>query len=172
MLTRTSIRDYQLNLFEQIKNADMVISTDTMLGLAIGESRYLIHTNEVNEVLQVPKLAPVPLTQSWFLGMANIRGALYGITDMSQYWGEEPIPIGLKARILLVVPHYKINSGLLVSSILGIRNLTDFELITDPDTTTVRLGIIGRYKDKQGRLWHVLNLQALVANEQFLEIAV
>ncbi len=155
-----------------MKNADMKTSNDTMLGLAIGEARYLVHMNEVNEVLQVPKLVPTPLTQSWFLGMTNIRGTLYGITDLGRYWGEEPVPIGLKSRILLVVPHYKINSGLLVSNMLGVRSLTDFEMMTEPDMTP-RPGIVGHYKDKQeGRLWHVLNIEVLVANEQFLEIAI
>lgn len=149
----------------------MTSANETMLGLAIGENRYLVHMNEINEVLQVPKMVPAPLTQPWFLGMANIRGALYGITDLGQYWEEEPVPVGPKSRILLVVPHYKINSGLLVSNMLGVRSLRDFEMITEPGMQS-RPGIISHYKDKQGRPWHVLNLQALVATEQFLDIAI
>lgn len=54
----------------------------TVLGLLIGDDRYLVHMKEINEVIQVPEIVPVPLTHPWFLGIINVHGTLYGITDL------------------------------------------------------------------------------------------
>tara|TARA_R110002073_G_scaffold325903_6_gene505383 strand:- start:186 stop:683 length:498 start_codon:yes stop_codon:yes gene_type:complete len=165
------MKAYQLSLSEQLKNAAETASTATMLGVVVGENRCLVHMGEVNEVIQVPKLAPVALTQSWFLGMANVRGNLYSIADLAVYWRGVPTPFGTKARVLLVAPRFKINSGLLVSNMLGIRSLSDFERIEGAQTA-IQTGIAGHYKDKEGRPWLELNLQELIRDEMFLQIAV
>ena len=36
-------------------------------------------SRDAGEVIAVPPIAPVPLTQPWFLGVANIRGNLYSV---------------------------------------------------------------------------------------------
>ncbi len=171
MVEPISMRAYQLALSEQLKNATVAAPTTTMLGVALGEDRWLIHMNEVNEVLQMPRLMPVSLTQPWFLGMANVRGNLYGITDLRVYYGGMPAPLSLKMRILLVSPRFGINSGLLVSSMLGIRSLSDFELIADMGGED-RTGMAGYYRDKTGRIWCELSLQALMKDKKFLQVAV
>ncbi len=166
------MNDYQLALTDQINNAAAETST-SLLGMAIGEARWLVHMTEVNEVLPVPKLATVALTQPWFLGIANVRGNLYGVTDLSLYLGGPPTQINQKARIFLSSSRYSVNSGLLVSNLLGIRSLSDFEPMENTEESTpALLGSTGKCQDKEGRVWHVLNLQALVREDNFLKIAV
>lgn len=168
----TPMKDYQLALTEQIKNATEE-ATAAVLGVAIGEARWLVHMTEVNEVLPVPKLAAVALTRPWFLGMANVRGNLYGITDLSLYLGGPSTQINQKTRVFLSSPRYSVNSGLLVSNMLGIRSLSDFEPMKNTDESMPEhVGSAGICKDKAGRVWHVLNLQALVQEDNFLKIAV
>lgn len=166
------MKDYQLALTEQLKNATEK-ATATVLGVAIGEARWLVHMIEVNEVLPVPKLAVVALTQPWFLGMANVRGNLYGITDLSLYLGGPPTHINQKTRVFLSSHRYSVNSGLLVSNMLGIRSLSDFEPMENTEVQTPeQVGSAGQCQDKEGRVWHVLNLQALVQEDNFLRISV
>jgi twitching motility protein PilI len=86
-----------------------------VLGVATGEDCYLIAMNEVSEVIPIPKLARVPLTQSWFLGLANVRGSLYGITDLGVYLGGDSRPFNLKSRILLTSSGNKVLSGFIVN---------------------------------------------------------
>jgi hypothetical protein len=62
-----------------------------------------------------------------------------------------------------------VNSGLLVSRTLGIRNESDFERIEDDNSS--QLGVSGIYKDNQGQRWNRLNLQDLVRDEEFLQVA-
>ena len=53
-------------------------------------------------VVDVPEIQRVPLTRDWFLGMANIRGALYGVTDFGAFLGQPPTARGPDNRLLLI----------------------------------------------------------------------
>lgn len=155
---------------ESAEKTDAHESSTAVLGVAAGEERYLIPMTEVNEVITIPKLARVPLTQPWFLGLANVRGNLYGITDLGVYLGNGPVSFNLKSRILLVSPGNKIYSGFAVSSMLGIRNMSEF---ARDKSTRKKLphGVIAQYKDAEGRKWRELSLLALINEEKFLQIA-
>jgi twitching motility protein PilI len=165
-----SIKEYQRSLSEQLNNANQTTSAATVLGIALGEDRCLIHMHEVSEVIQTPKITPVSLTQPWFIGMTNVRGNLYGITDLGVFLGGSPTPFNFKSRILLVSTNYKINSGFLVNSMLGIRDLSDFKRTENTqeaqDTDTSRY-----YMDKEQRQWRELSLHELIHNEKFFQIA-
>jgi len=165
-----SIEEYQQSLTEQIKNAGNSEPSMTVLGVAVGEERYLIPMNEVTEVIQIPKLARVPLTQPWFLGLANVRGNLYGITDLGVYLGGQPMPFTLKSRILLVSPGNKTYGGFIVHSMLGIRSLSEFTLVHASRKKQPK-GVVKQYKDTEDRLWRELNLFELISDDKFLQIA-
>lgn len=151
-------------------SAEISAMSETVLGLLIGDDRYLVHMKEINEVIQVPEIVPVPLTHPWFLGIINVHGNLYGITDLGVYLSGKPEPFGLKSRILLVSSNYKINSGFIVPNLLGIRNLSEF---AQDQTSCVQLrnGVTRIYQDKEGRPWYELDLQTLIREKNFLQIA-
>lgn len=169
MAQRISIKEFQASLSEKLESAAMTQPVSTVLGVLIGRDRWLVHMTDVSEVLQVPKITRVPLTHSWFLGMANVQGNLYGIADLAAYFGGAHTKVEQKTRILLVSPRFEVNSGLLVSRTLGIRNESDFERIEDDNSS--QLGVSGIYKDNQGQHWNKLNLQDLVRDEEFLQVA-
>ena len=145
-------------------------SSTTVLSMLISGERYLVHMQEVGEVIQVPEIVPVPLTYSWFLGIINVHGNLYGITDLGVYLGGAPEPFDSKSRILLVSSNYKINSGFVVSNLLGIRSLSEFEhdqLVTEQ----LPRGVSQVYKDQEGKSWYQLDLRTLIREKHFLQIA-
>ena len=146
-------------------------SSIAVLGAAVGDDRYLIPMNEVSEVIAIPKLAHVPLTQPWFLGLANVRGNLYGITDLGAYLGGSPKPFGLKSRILLVPNASRVLAGFVVNSMLGIRSLSEFVPVKLLKKNKLPQGIIAQYKDIEGRVWRELSLFKLIQDERFLRIA-
>ena len=164
-----STEDSQHALSEPIKSADKSETSAAVLGVAVGEERYLIPMIEVSEVIPIPKLARVPLTQPWFLGLANVRGNLYGITDLGVYLGGNPMPFNLKSRILLVSPGNKIYGAFVVNSMLGIRNLSEFTSVKSAKRKLSK-GITLQYKDAEGRLWRELSLFELIRDEKFLQI--
>ena len=162
-------KEYQRPLSQQLNTSNQTKLSTTVLGIALGDDRCLVHMHEVSEVIQTPKITPVPLTKLWFMGMANVRGNLYGITDLSVFLGSPPTPFNAKSRILLVSKNYKISTGFLVNSMLGIRDLSDFQRIDNgktPDTIATK-----QYLDHTGRQWRELNLHKLIQNDEFLLIS-
>lgn len=144
-------------------------NASAVIGVTAGEERYLIPMAEVSEVIVMPKLAHVPLTQPWFLGLANVRGNLYGITDLCVYLGHKPMPFNLKSRILLAFPGNKDYGGFAVHSMLGIRKLSEFTMAKSPKKLPA--GILAHYQDSEGRVWKELSIFALIRDEKFMQIA-
>ena len=165
-----STEEYQSTLTEQVESSGRSETSFAVLGVAAGEDRYLIPMTEVSEIIPIPKLARVPLTQPWFLGLINMRGNLYGITDLGVYLGGNPMPFNLKSRILLTSLGNKINGGFIVNSMLGIRNLSEF-ISAKPAKNKLPKGITAQYKDTEGRLWRQLSLFELIHDEKFVQIA-
>ena len=105
-----------------------------------------------------------------FLEWKEVHGNLYGITDLGVYLSGKQEPFGLKSRILLVSSSYKINSGFIVPNLLGIRNLSEFEL-DQTSGAELRNGVTHIYRDKEGRPWYELDLRTLTREKNFLQIA-
>ncbi len=150
--------------------AEKTASPVTVLSMLISGERYFVHMQEIGEVIQVPEIVPVPRTHSWFLGIINVHGNLYGITDLGVYLGGKPETFDAKSRILLVSSNYNINSGFVVSNLLGIRNLSEFKHDQFFAGQLPR-GVTYVYKDQAGNLWYQLDLRTLIREKHFLQIA-
>lgn len=155
---------------QQPVNADAPNIPITMaLGVMAGDRRWLISMEDIGEVLQAPALTPVPLTCSWFLGIANVRNHLYSITDLSGCLGSGLTPQDARTRILLIAPHLVPNTGILVRRILGIRNIAAFEPVTD-DSNCFSGEITGLLRDREKRIWHRLHLHHLIKHDRFIHV--
>lgn len=150
-------------------DAEMTAADIAVLGMMIGDVRYLARMNEISEVIPVTEIVSVPLTHSWFLGIINAHGNLYGITDLGVYLGGEAMPFDSRSRILLVSADYRINSGFIVHNLLGIRSLSEFEC--PACNGQLRAGVSHIYLDKEGRTWYELDLRTFVREKRFLQIA-
>lgn len=58
---------------------------------------------EVTEVIYPPKYTPVPNTQSWVMGLANIRGRLLSVADLAQYISGHRSQFSPTQKVLWVV---------------------------------------------------------------------
>ncbi len=143
--------------------------SDAVLGILIGEARYLVFMREVSEVIQMSEFVSVPYTHAWFMGMINVHGDLYGITDLGMYLSGESESFSSKSRILLVMSNNKINCGFIVPNLLGIRNLNEFEQ-DNAVSEALRNGVTHVYRDKEGMPWYALGLNMLIQEKQFLQI--
>lgn len=155
---------------EKFKNG-IVNEPVTVLGVAIGGNHWLIRMKDISEVLPLPKIAPVSLTQPWFNGVASLHDNICGIVDLSLYLSGIPTPHNLKNRVLFVSPRFGVNSGLLVSHMLGIRSLSDFSQDTVLNQQA-GVALAGCYRDKEEQLWYELDMHKLTSDQTFLQIAV
>ena len=163
--------DYQLALNAQIDKINPnQPATIPVLGFLIGNDRWLVGMNEIGEVLPVPKITPVFLTRSWFLGMINVHGNPYGLCDLTQFIGDAPTTgHSIKNRVILATSRLHANCAILTGGMLGIRSMAEFTL--SPDSDDPRPFVTGIYHDRQGRPWRVLNLARLVRLQAFYQIA-
>src|SRR5439155_17703305 len=110
---------------ERLQSAQAGVRAPSKLGLRVGGEASLVDLMEAGEVIPVPPIAPVPLAQTWFRGVANVRGNLYSVTDFSAFVGAKPVPISQQARLLLVAERFRAGAALLVERAPGWRNAED-----------------------------------------------
>jgi twitching motility protein PilI len=168
MSRRTGLREFQLSVAERIRTASSRAALSSKLGFQVGADNWFVALHQVNEVIPVPPSVPVPLTHSWFRGVANVRGNLYSMVDFSAYQGGEAIAPGVERRVILISDRLVGGAGLLVSRMLGLRNPEQFAGAPRPAGAPPWLG--GAFTDAGGTRWLELDLPALVREQRFLEV--
>ena len=166
MARRISLREFQQDLVRRLNEAAAADAPSARLGVQVGTELWLVKLEEAGEVIPVPTVANVPLTRPWFRGIANIRGNLFSVIDLSAYQGGEPTAVTPDARLLLVAERYNMAAALLVNRMLGLRNLQQFEVDAAGGE---RAWERARFKDKDGQLWRELGMNELVYNGDFLQ---
>jgi twitching motility protein PilI len=169
MAQRISLRDYQRELAERLRQADSARNA-SMLGVQAGEQNWLIDLAEASEVIPVPPITPVPLARAWFRGVANVRGNLYSVIDFAEFLGTGVSGTGGEARLVLLGERFRSAAALLVDRSLGLRNPA--ELRGREPTGKRAAWLRAQYEDEKGGRWSELDVGALVRHEQFLSVAV
>ena len=168
MSRRTGLREFQLSVAERIRTAATRATLSSRLGFQVGADNWFVALHQVNEVIPVPPMLPVPLTHSWFRGVANVRGNLYSMVDFSAFQGGDPIAPGMERRVILVSERLVGGAGLLVSRMLGLRSPDQFSAAPRPAEAPSWVG--GVFNDAGGSRWLELDLPALVREQRFLEV--
>jgi twitching motility protein PilI len=157
---RTRLRDYQAQLMARMQAAQSgAPQARHQLGVAIGAVRYLLELTEAGEIVTPPPLAGVPLTQPWYLGLANVRGTLLGVVDLACYADPGASAAGPEARLVSLAPRLGLHCALLVTRVYGLRRADTMQ------------GEGAELRDADGQAWTALSLAALVQEERFLQVA-
>ncbi|MCL2021032.1 MAG: chemotaxis protein CheW [Betaproteobacteria bacterium] len=169
MSRRVSLREFQEYLSRRLVDAASGERSASLLGVQAGKSRWLLDLSASGEVIStLPLLTPVPLTRASFLGLANIRGNLHAVTDFPAFIGEEPTLLhNSSVRLLLVGTRFGNNVSLLVSGLLGLKKPADFKV--EP-ASTEKVWDAGLFIDSDDGKWHRLDLAALLADPEFMNI--
>jgi twitching motility protein PilI len=168
MARRTGLREFQLSVAERIRTASSRAALSSTLGFQVGPHNWFVALHQVNEVIPVPQTVAVPLTHSWFRGVANVRGNLYSMVDFAAFQGAEAIAPGVERRVILISDRLVGGAGLLVSRMLGLRNPETFSAAERPHDAAPWVG--GAFTDAGGTRWLELDLPALVREQRFLEV--
>ena len=80
---RIDLRSFQQELATRLASKTAAQVESSRLGLACAGEQWLIRLSDAAEVIALPAIAAVPLTQPWFLGLANVRGNLYSVVDLA-----------------------------------------------------------------------------------------
>ena len=166
---RGSLSEFQAHLASRLAVANEQTAAG-LLGFLSGPDHWLVKLADSGEVAPLPALTSVPLTRRWFVGIANIRGNLYAVTDFSAFQGKEATPQNASSRLLLIGTRHGNNAALLVTRLLGLRSLEDLTPATGEMGTPAWAS--EAYVDKEGRRWQILNVRALFQDDAFMAIGV
>jgi twitching motility protein PilI len=170
MAKTSNLREFQEAILLRLKEATAkgsAVST-SRLGVIIGSKRVLINLNQVSEVLPVPPMQNVPLTLPWFLGVANVRGNLYNITDLAQFMGLPPTPKSMSNRIVLINSETTTQAAIVIDSLVGLRSV---EAMKSKPKAKNKEAFFSKnwYEDVDGNEWLELDVEALVQDMAFIQ---
>lgn len=169
---RTRLREFQTKLVERMQAATSGVGVQaSQLGITIGQTRWLLNLQEAGEIVSVGQITKVPLTQGWFLGLTNIRGNLISVIDLAHFRGMPPTSIDKESRIIAFAPSLSFNSGLLVSRVMGLRNIAEMELQQDTAANDAPWAT-KKYLDRESQVWTELDLSLIVQDPQFLHVGI
>ncbi len=174
MANREALRQLQSRLPERLQAAKSQTSQVSWLAVECAGHGLLVPLATAGEIFPAGVLLPVPHTQPWFLGVANLRGGLHGVVDLAAFLGlRAPLArdaVREQARLLAFNAKLGASSAVLVDRLAGLRSLGQMtEVAADglprPAFAT-RL-----WRDAEGRRWQEIDLAELSRHDQYLAIA-
>jgi twitching motility protein PilI len=175
MANRQALRELQSRLADRLNAAKTQGVSASWLAVEAGGSKYLFPLNQSGEIFPWVSAQNVPYTQAWFVGVANLRGGLYGVVDLANFVTGLASPVRselarTESRLVTLNSALEINCALQIDKLAGLRNpeaFTDFaERASDaPD-------FFGYSDlDAKGVNWQEINLQLLAQQANFLTIS-
>ena len=135
---------------------------------SVGESRLACNIDRIGEILPCPQSTPVPGAKPWIIGLANVRGELLTVVDLSWYLSGVRTPITNSSRLLSASLN-KAPIGLIVDEVHGQRHFLDSDSApAELDEDSPLTGVVSRRHDLGSETWHEFDLDRLFTNPAFL----
>ncbi len=171
---RQALRDLQTRLAGRLQQARTEGVSASWLAVESAGRSMLLPLAQSGEIFPLAAVQTVPYTQNWFLGVANLRGGLFGVVDFASFvTGQVPArrsdSAREQARLVSLNPALEINCAILIDRLSGLRNAQDFVARDDAASDSPSF-FAGSYTDRNGKLWQEINLQAMSNQSDFLTI--
>lgn len=175
MANREALRELQSRLASRLQAARSEGIQAGWLAVEAAGRKYLFPLTQAGEIFPYAAIQAVPYTQHWFLGVANLRGGLYGVIDLASFVsGQPPVQrsdaVRAESRLVALNALLEINCALLIDRLAGLRNTEAFTSSSEPAPGSPDYFGSG-YTDAGGAYWQEINLQALSQQPQFLSIS-
>ena len=169
---KLDLRAFQQELAARLASKTAAQVESSRLGLACAGEQWLIRLADAGEVITPPPIATVPLTQPWFLGIANIRGNLYSIIDFAGFLGRAalvPASGAAQSRLLLFGPRVgDFKAGIVVQRVIGLRSIAELAPAAPPSDAPAWYG--QRWMDGDSVVWQEIDLALLAQDPNFLRV--
>ncbi|NTV93786.1 MAG: chemotaxis protein CheW [Thiobacillus sp.] len=169
MEERLNLREFQARLAERLKGSAEQDGAAAKLGFLAGGRHWLVALDQVSEVVTVTRLARAPWTQPWFLGVAGVRGTIYGCTDLAAFLAMAPAQTPDEIRLLLANVRFGAHAAFRIDQALGLRSAAGMEHAAR--TADDAPWLMARHIDGDGVEWTEINLEQLLAEPRFLRVA-
>lgn len=141
------------------------------VGFRVGEQYCVTAMDDIAEVLMEPAATRLPGVKPWVRGVANVRGRLLPLVDLSAFLGERTA-LEQSQRRVLVIEKADIYLGLIVDDVFGMQhfNVDTFRLDGGLDVASMANYIQGGYQQGQ-RHWVLFRPAQLIEDNNFYTVA-
>lgn len=148
-----------------------VSETWSGIGFRLAGEPMVAMLGEVGEILHEPRYTALPRVKPWVKGVANVRGRLLPIIDLSQFFGAA-VSAPRKQRRVLVLDRDELFVGLLVDELFGMQHfpVSSFTTSVPALPEQFRPYVAGAYAGEQ--LSMVFNFRALARDQAFLDVTI
>ena len=91
----------------------------------LGSEQYGIDIAYVDNIVRMQKITRVPKTQSYFLGVINLRGEIIPVISMRSKLELEESEVTNTTRIIIIKPEQNASLGLLVDEVREVVTLSE-----------------------------------------------
>jgi twitching motility protein PilI len=193
---RADLHLFQEGLAERLRRAHVAPVQQNGLALRIADRNFIVALPQAGEIIGVPDITTVPLTRPWYRGLANIRGNLVSIIDLSLFLGGPATPLDKDGRVLVFADDLRFNAGILVTHMQGLRAADQLKAVAVAPATSALMNAAAHHvaanadrntdkaendaasamsvawRDNDGVVWEELNLATLITDSRFLEIGI
>lgn len=160
---------FQRSLAERVQEAkeSQITGVDRRLGVLLGDLYFLVLLTDIQKILPVGTIVPVPLTKPWYLGLRSVNSRLVGVIDYVYCAHGIRQHIAPDSHILIPSIEALSGCGFLVSSVVDICDVHKMQqgvLIENGQSRAI-------YTDYAGRQWREVNWSILMQLSQFFEVA-
>ena len=128
-----------------------------MLAFLLSGEEYVIAVEQVNEVLKMWSLTPVPNAPEHILGVSSLRGTMLTIIDLGKRLGLGTATMNEKSRVVVVtVDDEKV--GFIVDRVTGVVKLSPDLVRAVPETVEHGVEFLRGIARKDDRLFILLDL--------------
>lgn len=174
MANRQALRELQTRLAERLQVARTQGVAPSWLAVEAGGQKYLFPMAQAGEIFPWVVTQAVPYTQAWFLGVANLRGGLFGVVDLASYVTGQTLAVKTEmarkeSRLVALNSALEVNCALLIDRLAGLRNQEAFVDFSEKSPEAPDF-FGNQYIDQGGAAWQEINLQLLAQQAHFLTI--
>ncbi len=134
----------------------------------LGEHRLTIGITDVDEILPLPPSTPVPGSQEWLIGMANVRGNLVTIVDLGWFLFGSRTPITARTRLILTRLQGRY-LGLIVDEVFGQRHFNRNDLTPEDEPAEALQGLVQDHFPQGEEIWGRFRINELMTESRFLD---
>lgn len=135
----------------------------------LSQEKYGINVMQVQEVLRVSEIAPVPGAPDYVLGIINLRGNVVTVIDTRQRFGLESKEVDDSSRIVIVESNDQV-VGILVDSVAEVVDLQLSEIESAPNVGSEDSSrFIQGVASQQDELLIIIDLNKLLSDEEWEE---
>lgn len=136
----------------------------------LGNKNYLVSLDESREIFTIPsQITPVPKSQPWVFGIANLRGELLPLFDLNYFLYGQATKQNKRSRIL-VIKNKDSSLGILLNEVFGLKHFQQKPTAGTNSDSTISPFLTGHVslRDQQ---WDIFSFKKLATDPRFLNAA-